>query len=339
MRCIFYLIVFFPCCCLAQNRAVETKISLETELQYNVKNKVNWVNFLNAQVNVSTQAIGGWKGGFFNINLISIYSTSKERIADDLQIFSNIDEPTQPLGIFKLGYTQKWNKLEIFGGLDNVNEAYFVSPYASLFTNSSCGIFPTVSSNFTIANSPLSAMCIYMQWRPNGKIIVNSSLYNGVAYDPKKNFGSIFTVNPAHDGVIQITDLTYTAGMGRYNFGVVASTKGPYAVWANIEQALYRCKAKEIGLLLQSSYSSGSCSSYYGVGVLFYGFISSKNRDCFGLNINRARFDRLVETALELTWSFPTGKHVTLQPAFHHILTGSDKSNIVMLRVNYDLDF
>lgn len=319
----------------AQQKTVEGSIELTSEFQYNFRNRCTWVSTLEICANLSIEKLGGWKGGFLGVELISVYRTSKNRIADDLQVFSNIDNPTLPIGFNKLGYTQKLNKTELFWGLRNINDDYFITPYTSVFTNSSCGVFPTLSANFSLANYPLSAMCLHVEYRPKKEISIKNSLYNGVAYDQYKEIGRIFTVNPSHDGIINMTDFTYTAARGVYNAGITVASKSSYAMWANIEQAVYKTKLKEIGVLVQASYSPLDCFAYYGLGTLFYGFVTPKNRDVFGLQVGVAEYREATEVAIELTWSIPVNKHFTIQPAYHNI--GS--TNIAMVRVYYTFGF
>lgn len=318
-----------------QQKTVEANITLISEFQYNFRSLCTWVSLLEIRADLSIEKLGGWKGGFLGAELISIYRTSKNRIADDIQGFSNIDEPTQLLGLYKLGYTQKLAETELFFGLRNINQDYFTTPYTSVFTNSSCGVFPTLSANFPLANYPLSAMCLHVEYRPTEKISIKNSLYNGVAYAQNEDLGRIFTINPSRDGIINLTDFTYTAANGTYNVGIAAASKSSYAVWVNIEQAMYKTKSKEVGAVAQVSYSPLDCSLYYGVGTLLYGFVTSKNRDVFGINIGIAKYQHTTETAIEVTWSIPVSKHFTVQPAYHNI--GS--TNIAMVRVYYNFGF
>ena len=66
-------------------------------------------------------------------------------------------------------------------GIRNMNEDYFTSHFMSLFTNSSCGIFPTISANYRIANYPLASMGIHLE-RKIRELTVMASVYNGVGY-------------------------------------------------------------------------------------------------------------------------------------------------------------
>lgn len=86
---------------------------------------------------------------------ISIAKTREERLVDDLQTFSNIEEDNLPLALAVCGANWQINdKHSLFFGIRNMNEDYFTSPVTSFFTNSSCGVYPTISANYDIANTP-----------------------------------------------------------------------------------------------------------------------------------------------------------------------------------------
>ena len=69
----------------------------------------------------------------------------------------------------------------LFIGIRNVNEDYFTSPCTALFTNSSCGIFPTISANYPIANYPVASVGIDYKLNLN-KWFLETSIYNGTGY-------------------------------------------------------------------------------------------------------------------------------------------------------------
>lgn len=348
----------------AQNKVVSGNITYTTEIQYNFKKKVNWVNLLALNGQFSTEAMGLWRGGFLDIEFISIYRTSNRRIADDWQVFSNIDEQNRPLGIFTLGYTQQFEKINLFFGIRNVNRDYFTTPYTSLFTNSSCGIYPTISANYPVANYPLSAMCLHGEYDINANWSVKSSLYNGTAYESLKK---TFTINPKYDGIANMTQIGYTKTSkyyGTYNLGYFIhsgmpvcnengksqfngktvsqkKTKVDYSLWANAEQCIYTRNEREIGVLAQLSFAlpdKEKCSQYYGAGLLFNGWTTRSKKDQSGIFINRAKFGHNVEVALELTWKYQIINNLEIQPALHLIENNGNLMTAGLLRLLYTLN-
>lgn len=118
---------------------------------------------------------------------ISIAKTREERLVDDLQTFSNIEEDNLPLALAVCGANWQINdKHSLFFGIRNMNEDYFTSPVTSFFTNSSCGVYPTISANYDIANYPVASVGAHYRFESaigsnesNGSIVFQSSLYNG----------------------------------------------------------------------------------------------------------------------------------------------------------------
>lgn len=349
----------------AQNRAIIADIRYAAELQYDFKDNFNGVSLLALNSQLSAEAIGAWRNGFFDMELISIYRTSKERILNDWQIFSNIDEQSQLFRIFTLGYTHIIGKSNLFFGLRNVNRDYFTTPYTSLFTNSSCGIYPTISANYPLANYPLSAMCLHAEYEIDNNWFIKSSLYNGTAYESLKQ---TFTISPKRDGIFNITQISYTQNSkhdGIYSLGSAIHSRMPvcnensenqfkekkisqkeskidYSFWANMEQCIYSDNGRKIGVLAQCSFApSGAnmCSQYYGVGLLLSGWTTNSERDQFGIFVNKSKFDNEKEISLELTWKYQITNNLETQPALHLI---ENRGNIMvagLLRFSYVFNF
>lgn len=327
--------------------AQEIAINYTTELQYNLNTQVNWVNLLDINAMVTTEQLHLWKNGEFNYASISILKTSKERIANDLQTFSNIEEDNLIYAPSILGYTQTVHNVRLFGGLRNVNADYFTAPYTSLFTNSSCGIYATLSSNYPLANYPLSAMCLHMEYQPDSHWLIKSSLYNGIAYEPYRKGNSIFTIRPGKDGIFNMTEINYTQNStyyGSYHLGSAIHSGMPveanFTQWGSIEQCIYNSKEREIGLLAQYSYTPSlhnTCRQYYGVGLLFKGWLTEARNDQLGIFINRAKFGANNETAAELTWKYPINTYLDIQPAFHFIVNKEASYAIGLVRLSFTI--
>lgn len=318
-----------------------------TEVQTDFGGKANWVNLLSLNAGFAP-----WRNGELSIQTISVYKTRRERITDDLQVFSNIEEDNMAVNISLLGYTHSFGDITMFGGVRNINEDYFTSDYTSLFTNSSCGVYPTLSANFPLANYPASAMSLHAEFRLSENLTLKSSLYNGVAGRLYGNEPSVFNIR-ASDGIFCISELSYTprpGSHGSYNAGVAVhsghipptckepiKTKAVYAVWGSVERVILRKSHREAGVLLQASYAPGDqndCRTYFGGGILLRGMLSRKKPDVLGVFVNRAGFREMTETAMELTWQYEIFRNITLQPSLHMIrrrqtdITG-------LLRLNY----
>jgi len=320
-----------------------------TEVQTNFGKKFNWVNLLSLMGELPTEKINKrWKNGSFNIDLISIYSVFNERIADDLMDFSNIDEDNLIINPFLLGYTHRWEKVSLFGGVRNVNHDYFTTPYTSLFTNSSAGIFPTLSINLPLANYPLSAVGLHVEYQPTGKWLFKSSLYNGIAHDPRQNPLRSFIVNPREDGISSISELRYTQNKfvnGTYSLGIAVHAFGrqyktTYSIWGTVEQALFNNDQKEVGLLLQGGIApskKNECTFYYAAGGYFAGLFTKQKKDKLGMYFNDAIFTDTREQSMEITWQYQIMDAIAIQPTFHYIRTGNEITYIGLFRAIFTI--
>ena len=323
-----------------------------TELQYGSGRRLNWVNLVRLDASMPL------KNGSFDLSTIHIYKVNPERIADDWQVFSNIEEDTRAISIFILGYTQRFRNMSLFGGIRNVNEDYFNSPVTSLFTNSSCGIFPTLSANYPMANYPLSTVCLGYKLSLNSWHI-ESSVYNGVAHSGLGRKEHIFLDNPLKDGFLSISSINYQTDYGSY-FGGVALHNRMYhcnesgeqateteketrtrkmncAWWVYAEQLLCRQGNNRINLLIQYSENPTirvGCRRYSGLGVVWSGYQGNKEVFDWGICLNYARFEIGNEMALEATYKIRLMDKWVLQPAFHWIKNSVGTYVIGMMRMN-----
>lgn len=145
-----------------------------TEGQYAVRGSANWVNLL--RLDFSMPLAHG--AGSIEAATIHAFKTH-DPIVGDWQTFSNIETSNLAAAIAVLGYRHAWRNASLFVGVRNVNEDFFTSPLTSLFTNSSCGLFPTIAASYPIANYPFSGLTLYMDVGRAGWLFRNS-VYNGV---------------------------------------------------------------------------------------------------------------------------------------------------------------
>lgn len=327
-----------------------------TELQCAKKGRQNWVNLLRVEASLPV------KSGSFDMVTQHIYKVRKERIADDWQVFSNIEENNLPVSLAVLGYTQKLGSMSLFAGVRNVNEDFFISPISSLFANSSCGIFPTLSANYPLPNYPLSALCLDYKLQ-TGDWHFESSLYNGVAHSGFCDNGGVFAFNLRRDGFFSISSLAYESNVGNYFCGFTlrnrmcagngagnsvqnsplqaekeVSNRMNAAWWLYVEQPLYKVEEKRIDLLAQYSENRSvtiGCRRYAGLGASFSTITSQNRKQEVGVIVNYAQFTYGAEVACEVTCKWQLKEHFSLQPALHWISNNQGAYCIGMLRANW----
>ncbi len=329
------IILFLVTACLVGShqliKAQEFGIWYDTELQTDFKGNYNHVNllYLSAEISLGNQLK-------FNAATISIAKTSKERLIDDLQTFSNIEEDNLPLALAVAGMEWQINdRHTLFMGIRNVNEDYFTSPVTSLFTNSSCGIFPTLSCNLPIANYPLASVGIHYTYSSQHFNLL-TSIYNGRGYNHWAGQENVWRVSPHGDGVFLITQGEWSLLKGKYfvggslHTGTHSEPSAKSALWCYTEQIL----TDHFSLIADYSHAFGKdceCLDFAGIGIQY-----EQKNNTIGLFTDYARFCDNTEYATELTYKYQVNKAVFLQ-ASCHLISMSSLHPIGLLRLGIRL--
>ena len=325
-RILIIISSFFPCLYAAQTFSGE----YTAEWQWDMKRKTNWVNLL--RLNMDIQLFDD--KGTIEASILHIAKTN-DRIADDWQTFSNIEEDNRVATLAVLGYMHEWQAAHLFVGVRNVNEDFFTSDVTSLFTNSSCGIFPTIAASYPIANYPLSGLTVYFDVS-KGNWLFKNSLYNGAGYNGWKRKDNPFVVHPKRDGVFNISQLEY-ANRGAHYFAGVAVHSRQYPVqedgemvsadkalrkttcawWVYGEQPVWSSAERSVTCMAQ--YSENTChqSACYRYAEAGCAYTDSLN--LCGATVQCARFKQGTECSVELTYRRQLNRHIALQPSFQYI--------------------
>ncbi len=298
-------------------------VEYTTELQTNFRES-NFVNLLrlNAEVPIN-------KSVSIEASTISIAKTRNERLVDDLQTFSNIEEDNLPLAIAVCGANWQINdKHSLFMGIRNMNEDYFTSPVTSFFTNSSCGIYPTISANYPIANYPVASAGMHYCY-DGSPIRVQVSLYNGTGHNRFTGRDNVFRVCPKDDGVFGIAEVSYTCGGNRFFLGNALYSGGDINAtpWFYTEQSITP------HLILLSGYShafstEAQCKDFFGLGAL-----CRIGKYQLGAFADYANYVERNEYAAELTCKMSICRYIDFQPTAHIITYDSRLYLVAMLRM------
>lgn len=155
IACLIIAAAAYGCC---RATAQDISAQLTAEMQADAGGHTNMSSLLRIDF---TQPL--CKGVRLDMAVISIARTRSGGIDGSRQGFSNIDEDNTTLAPAVAGLTFTSGGSMLFAGIRNMNEDYFTAHFMSLFTNSSCGIFPTISANYRIANYPLVSMGIHLE--------------------------------------------------------------------------------------------------------------------------------------------------------------------------------
>ena len=335
--------------------AQEINMIYTAEWQLNFQKKMNVCNLLRLDANIPAL-----KGGEVNAATIHLYKTKTERITGDWQVFSNIEEDNLYAGIAVLGYTQRIGNTQLFLGIRNLNEDYFIAPGMSLFSNSSCGIFPTISANYPIANYPLSGICIDYKIHLNHWLI-QSSIYGGKAYNGWNRHNNPSIINLRDNGIFSITESNYGTDYGRYFMGFALHNrmhlcyedakqkvlekeekKVSFAWWAYLEQTLWRIKKREINLLAQYSQSyhiTDGCTRYMEIGSTYKQYDNPEKAYHLGVSVQYAGYTYGTEVSTEMTYGKHFGTAFFIQPAFHLARNKYGWHSTLSVRLSYMINF
>ena len=200
-------------------QAQELSGQYTTEWQWDMNKNTNWVNQLRLDLSVPL----GSDRNTIEAATLHLAKTG-ESVIGDWQGFSNIDADNMLASIAVLGFMHQWNSGHLFIGVRNVNEDFFTSPITALFTNSSCGIFPTVAASYPIANYPFSGLTLYFDITKKGWTFRNS-LYNGTGYNGWTAHDNPFLIKPKTDGIFNMSQIEYTHRSGEYYAGIAVHTR------------------------------------------------------------------------------------------------------------------
>lgn len=327
---------------------------LTTEQQVTTTGHYNCANLLRLQASLPIA------GGFsLDVGSLSTFMTAKESIGDDLQTFSNLDAPRIPFALSVCGVN--WNtgdRHSLFVGIRNMNEDYFCSPVTSLFTGSSCGIFPTISANFTIANYPEASVGVHYRFEKKTKTSVSdtfvfqSSLYNGLGSHHFSGRDNVFRFCPKDDGLFGLAEASYNRRGSSYfvgtavywggrslynNRGVEDDNRGVnLSPWAYAEQRITDRLSLIAGYshaFVTSPLSGGlrgaACRDFAGLGGRY-----AWERAELGLFTNYANFAEGSEWATELTCKVDLTPYLFLQPSVHLIATPDVRADFSQRRTH-----
>lgn len=323
---------------MAQNndtRNVEFGMEWISELQATVKDNyhsvmsgdvcrsTNYANYLrlNASVPISNSLT-------IEAASISTCMTASESIGGDLQIFSNLDAGDIPLALSLCDVAITLNENNsLFLGIRTMNEDYFCCDITSLFTNSSCGIYPTISANYPIANYPVASVGVHYKYEKENdgrSLVLQGSLYNGMGYNRFTGRDNVFRFCPKDDGLFGLVEAQYHRGGSSYFLG--ACGRGEFgddgsfntSLWTYGEQHL----TERTSLIAGYSHAFGDdavCTDFVGIGGRY-----AWERCALGIFTDYARFVENDEFATELTCKVALTPHLYLQPSLHAIFMPHD---------------
>lgn len=192
-------------------------VEYTTELQTNFRGDYNFLNLLRLSADLR---LG--RGFTFRASTVSTAKTRDESITDDQLDFSNLYVDNTALALALGGV--EWSPNEhhtLFVGVHTMNEDCFASEVTSLFTTSSCGINPTVSMNYDIANFPVASLGMHYKYSADRWGLV-ATLYNGRGYGRFSGRENVFRFCPKDDGLFGVLQGELKPHGSHYFLGLAA---------------------------------------------------------------------------------------------------------------------
>lgn len=315
-------------------------LEYDAELQADFKNRYNLLHYLrmDAELPIVEEKLS------FEAATLSLYQSRGRQLVPDLQTYSNIEADNMPLTLPVA--CLKWQINEhnkLYAGVRAMDEDYFTSDGIGLFTNSSCGIFPTLSMNHPINIFPVSSIGIHYKYTRD-KMELQASLYNGQAYDRFVGRENMFRICPKSDGFSVFTQAAFTHRQAQYYVGAAVHHGDSFltehhvtcaSAWAYTEQQVSE-RWLLIGILSKEFSGHAVCSNFAGIGA-HYSLTSTRHGDVtLGLFSDYAKFKQDEEWATEMTCVVPLTSWLSLQPTLH-LITRSKTDAVGLLRMTIAL--
>ncbi len=336
------LVILAASCCGFTTKPQELSLSYTSEWQTDFQTKANWINLLQAETSLNISS-----GLTARLGTISTCRTNKDHIVSDMLTYSNIEEENIPIALNRFGVSVNKENFSIFAGVGNVNDSFFATQLTSLFTNSSCGIFPTISCNFPIANFPDAAMGLEGRYESEN-ITVNCAVYNGKGHHKFIGNDCVFRIRPSSDGIFNINAVNYSKYDNNYNLGfgvyhgringdedgtqktfpteMEEKDKTRFYYWLYTEQKIIQ----NLSLIAQYSQCPAirnGCRNFYGIGIAY----DARKYDV-ALYSCYADFTDNPEWASELTFRYDLTSAIYLQTSLHYIRNSNTRGLVGLFR-------
>ena len=260
------------------------------------------------------------------VHSMSALSSDEEWLYYDLQGFSNIDcyeDVNFALTVAGLEW-QINDRHTLFAGIRRTDEDYFCSDVLGIFTNSSCGIFPTLSWNYIVNTYPEAALGVHYayddeRWR------LQASLYNGMGNHDFKGRYNVFRICPKNDGLLALGQVEYRWKGSSYYLGGSMHTldDAPYTMWTYAEQKLW----PNVTLLAAYGHAFGKetlCDNFYGGGVA----MTLKNWD-LGVFTDYMKVLGIGQWSTEIGIGWHLSEVLTIKPVVHIMKQDEEDTKVI----------
>lgn len=300
-------------------------IDLEGEVQTDFRGGYNMVSYLRLDTEFPLS-----EHLSFQFSTLTLGQLHPDQLVPDHQTYSNLEVGNHLLNVAVAGFGWQINDRHyLFAGIRPMDDDYFMSEVTNFFTNSSCGIFPTLSANYPINIFPVTTVGLHYIYQRE-QFVWQASAYNGIAYERLSGQDNIFRFCPASDGMQFFTQGEYIYQDSHYFIGGSLYARGKslrQEMSASLSPTMWTYAEQQItpSLTLIADYAhafgpESECSDFAGFGGRL-----KIGRNEVGLFTDYARFSETEEWATELTFHIPIFANTYLQPTLHYIVNESHR--------------
>ncbi|MDO9152142.1 MAG: carbohydrate porin [Paludibacter sp.] len=327
-----------------------------------------YLGMANILMSFDVEKAGLWKSGQFYVNAANTHGASPSvLLIGDMQVASNIEAGNHTY-LQEVWYKQALGAVEFTAGLQDLNVELANSEHAALFLNSSFGVLPLISNNFSAPIFPLTTLGFTAKWNISERYSWINALYDGSPTDFDYNPYNVKWQFLSGDGLLAVSEFQYNTQIkkysGIYKMGVYThnhlvekhfNKNFPdslnhtlFGVYTYADQEVWSSNNKTMGVFAQLGYSPSAKSNndfYVGLGLNFAGLFCKNQQDVLGLAIAHGSFKNKSksETAIELTYRYQLKRSIFIQPDFQFIINpaGTDQTlhNSFAVNVRFGIEY
>lgn len=327
-----------------------------TNVSGGIKTGSTYLGFATISADFDTEVANLWKGGEARVNIGNTHGGEPTaNLIGDFQCASNLEAGNHSF-LYELWYKQRFGRLVITLGLQDLNAEYAVSEGAGLFNNSSFGVQSTIADNVPSGIFPLTALGANFQYDVTPDLKLQVALYDAPS-DFETNTYNMDWNFSAENGYLAITEIQVNKSFikargGSYKMGAYYhsfknsedKSTMDYGLYFDLDQEL----SDKFSLFAQVGLSpkSKNCNhQYFGLGFNYKPF-SARESDVLGLAVAYAGLhdnnDVGSETSIEMIYNLQVTENIYIKPDLQYIVNPAgtdvklDNALVGMLRFGFE---
>lgn len=337
-RCLSVLIaVIFPCKVLSQKLhvgPVSFPVSYKSEVMSNLMGGIaqgtEYLGYGTIGVGFDTEKAKLWEGGFFYIEGATTHGGSPSiDYIGDVQVASNI-EAGNHVYLQKLHFHQQVGDFYTKIGLLDYNDDFAICGSAKLFHNNSFGVHSVLSYNFNLPSFPVTGLGFIVGYDINEHWNVQAGIYDGgpipFELDNPYNVNWQLDINK---GYLVTSEVQFKYLRGCYNVCAYYHTGEESSGFSlSVDQNILETDMHKLNGFLYTAvaapWKEKILNFNVNSGLRLDGVFSRRMRDSAGIGCAVSCFlDGLVETAIELVYTYRVGSWLSIEPDLQYIINPS----------------